>query len=128
MSKFAPKKYLGQNFLANNEILKRISNLNDFNKKVILEIGPGKGALTKYLLKKKPKKLIAIEKDLELKPYLLKLQKEYPENLEIIYEDALKFDYIKIKPQRFFIVANLPYNIATTLIINWLKVMIVQNY
>ena len=55
MSKFSPKKYLGQNFLANNEILKKISNLNDFNKKVILEIGPGKGALTKYLLKKKPK-------------------------------------------------------------------------
>ena len=82
----------------------------------------GKRALTKYLLKK-PKKLIAIEKDLELKPYLLKLQKEYPENLEIIYEDALKFDYIKIKPQRFFIVANLPYNIATTLIINWLKII-----
>jgi 16S rRNA (adenine1518-N6/adenine1519-N6)-dimethyltransferase len=123
MSKFSPKKYLGQNFLANNEILKKISNLNDFNKKVILEIGPGKGALTKYLLKKKPQKLIAIEKDLELKPYLLKLQKEYPENLEIIYEDALKFDYIKIKPQRFFIVANLPYNIATTLIINWLKII-----
>ena len=121
MYNFYPKKRLGQNFLKNKDLLKKISDLKNFENKSILEIGPGKGALTEHLLKKKPKKLLAIEKDEELKPFLINIQKKYPEILEIKFQDALNFEYSKIKDQKIFLVANLPYNIATTLVIKWLR-------
>lgn len=121
MFSFHPKKKFGQNFLKNKDLLKKISELRNFDNKLVLEIGPGKGALTEYLLKKQPKKLIAIEKDEELKPFLLKIQKKYSVNFEIIFQDALKYEYSKIKGQKIFLVANLPYHIATTLVIKWLK-------
>ena len=121
MFNFHPKKKFGQNFLKNKDLLKKISELKNFNNKLVLEIGPGKGALTEYLLKKQPKKLIAIEKDEELKPFLLKIQKKYSVNFEIIFQDALEYEYSKIKGQKIFLVANLPYHIATTLVIKWLK-------
>jgi 16S rRNA (adenine1518-N6/adenine1519-N6)-dimethyltransferase len=121
MYNFYPKKRLGQNFLKNKDLLKKIAELKNFENKSILEIGPGKGALTEYLLKKKPKKLLAIEKDEELKPFLINIQKKYPEILEIKFQDALNFEYSKIKDQKIFLVANLPYNIATTLVIKWLR-------
>ena len=121
MYNFYPKKRLGQNFLKNKDLLKKISELKNFENKSILEIGPGKGALTEHLLKKKPKKLLAIEKDEELKPFLINIQKKYPEILEIKFQDALNFEYSKIKDQKIFLVANLPYNIATTLVIKWLR-------
>ena len=121
MFSFHPKKKFGQNFLKNKDLLKKISELRNFDNKLVLEIGPGKGALTEYLLKKQPKKLIAIERDEELKPFLLKIQKKYSVNFEIIFQDALKYEYSKIKGQKIFLVANLPYHIATTLVIKWLK-------
>ena len=121
MYNFYPKKRLGQNFLKNKDLLKKIAELKNFENKSILEIGPGKGALTEYLLKKKPKKLLAIEKDKELKPFLINIQKKYPEILKIIFQDALSFKYSKIKDQKLYIVANLPYHIATTLVIKWLR-------
>jgi len=121
MFNFYPKKKFGQNFLKNKELLKRISDLKNFKNKLILEIGPGKGALTEYLLKKKPERLIAIEKDEELKPFLIDIQKKYPFNFEIIFQDALTYEYSRIKGQKIFLVANLPYHIATTLVIKWLK-------
>ena len=121
MYNFYPKKRLGQNFLKNKDLLKKIAELKNFENKSILEIGPGKGALTEYLLKKKPKKLLAIEKDEELKPFLNNIQKQHPEILEIIFQDALTFEYSKIKDQKIFLVANLPYHIATTLVIKWLR-------
>ncbi len=121
MFNFHPKKKFGQNFLKNKDLLKKISELRNFDNKLIIEIGPGKGALTEYLLKKQPKKLIAIERDEELKPFLLNIQKKYSVNFEIIFQDALKYEYSKIKGQKIFLVANLPYHIATTLVIKWLK-------
>jgi len=121
MFNFHPKKKFGQNFLKNKDLLKKISELKDFQNKLVLEIGPGKGALTEYLLKKQPKRLIAIEKDEELKPFLLKIQKKYLENFEIIFQDALRYEYSKFEGKKIFLVANLPYHIATTLVIKWLK-------
>tara|TARA_Y100000022_G_scaffold43558_1_gene36193 strand:+ start:2522 stop:3295 length:774 start_codon:yes stop_codon:yes gene_type:complete len=121
MFNFHPKKKFGQNFLKNKDLLKKISELKDFENKLVLEIGPGTGALTEYLLKKQPKKLIAIEKDEELKPFLLKIQKKYLENFEIIFQDALRYEYSKFEGKKIFLVANLPYHIATTLVIKWLK-------
>ena len=121
MYNFYPKKRFGQNFLKNKDLLKKISELKNFKNKSILEIGPGKGALTEYLLKKKPKKLLAIEKDEELKPFLVNIQNKYPEILKIIFQDALTYDYSKIEDKKIFLVANLPYHIATTLVIKWLR-------
>ena len=121
MFNFSPKKKFGQNFLKNRDLLKKIADLKNFENKSILEIGPGKGALTEYLLKKKPKRLIAIEKDEELKPFLINIQKRYPDIFKIIFQDALTYEYSKIKDQKIFLVANLPYNIATTLVIKWLR-------
>ena len=121
MFNFRPKKKFGQNFLKNKDLLKKISELMDFENKLVLEIGPGTGALTEYLLKKQPKKLIAIEKDEELKPFLLKIQKKYLVNFEIIFQDALRYEYSKFEGKKIFLVANLPFHIATTLVIKWLK-------
>ena len=65
--KLVPKKYLGQNFLLNEEIIKKIVNLGKINSEsTVIEIGPGTGNLTAEILKKKPKKFIAIEKDYNL--------------------------------------------------------------
>ena len=94
MFNFYPKKKFGQNFLKNKELLKRISDLKNFKNKLILEIGPGKGALTEYLLKKKPERLIAIEKDEELKPFLIDIQKKYPFNFEIIFQYVQRIVFI----------------------------------
>ena len=121
MFNFRPKKKFGQNFLKNKDLLKKISELKDFENKLVLEIGPGTGALTEYLLEKQPKKLIAIEKDEELKPFLLKIQKKYLVNFEIIFQDALRYEYSKFEGKKIFLVANLPFHIATTLVIKWLK-------
>ena len=121
MFNFRPKKKFGQNFLKNKDLIKKISELKDFENKLVLEIGPGTGALTEYLLKKQPKKLIAIEKDEELKPFLLKIQKKYLVNFEIIFQDALRYEYSKFEGKKIFLVANLPFHIATTLVIKWLK-------
>ena len=121
MSKFVKKKYLGQNFLNNKKILEKIANLKEFKNQTILEIGPGKGAFTEFLLNEKPKKLIAVEKDHQLEPFLINLQNKYPHNFKFFLEDALNFDFQKMKNKKFYLVANLPYNIATTLIISWLR-------
>ena len=115
-----PKKSLGQNFLIDKNISNKIVKLvNNFEKKNIIEIGPGTGALTEIIYKKKPKKLILIEKDKFLYNRLIKKYKNN-KSIEIYNLDALKFDFSKInKPKS--IIANLPYNISIKLIINWIK-------
>ena len=114
------KKSLGQNFLIDKNIsIKIVKLINNFEKKNIIEIGPGTGALTEIIFNKKPKRLILIEKD---KSLYEKLFTKYKNNKSItIYnEDALNFNYAKIdKPKS--IIANLPYNISIKLIINWMK-------
>ena len=71
--KVSPKKSLGQNFLMDNEILNLIVNLGEINPNdIILEVGPGTGNLTEKILKKKPKRIIAIEKDKNLSEFLKK--------------------------------------------------------
>ena len=115
-----PKKSLGQNFLIDKNISNKIIKLIDnYQKKNIIEIGPGKGALTEIIYKKKPKKIILIEKD---KMLFKELESKYENNklFEIYNEDALQFNY-KIINKPKSIIANLPYNISIKLIINWLK-------
>ena len=89
------KKSLGQNFLVDKNITKKIIGLSKIKNKNIVEIGPGKGALTDEILKNKPKSLIVIEKDLELTK---ELTLKYSDNkiVKIINNDVLKIDIEKL--------------------------------
>ena len=82
-----PKKSLGQNFLIDRNVLEKIVDTVDINNKEILEIGPGSGNLTTYILKKNPKKLYVIEKDKDLS---LLLEEKFNNKITIINDDVLK--------------------------------------
>ena len=117
MKNFDYKKSLGQNFLIDKNIIEKISNSINSNKDdLIIEIGPGDGALTKELLKKDVD-IICFEIDTRLKEKLEKLESN---KLKIIFEDFLKInldDYIDYnKYKRIFFVGNLPYYITTAII------------
>ena len=119
--KLIAKKSLGQNFITDKNFLKKLSSLiitssNSF----IIEIGPGKGALTKELVKKKISQLLVIEKDDRLIDNLKIFAKKF-ENFEIIHQDALKVDYNKIIKKNSIIVGNLPFNISSNLLMNWIS-------
>jgi 16S rRNA (adenine1518-N6/adenine1519-N6)-dimethyltransferase len=113
-----PKKSLGQNFLINPKVAERIATEAGISKKdTVLEIGPGTGNLTKYLLER-AKKVVAVEKDDRLFENLQeKFSKEIKGGLLIlIHEDILKFDPLLISPlaggEKYKIIANIPYNIT----------------
>ena len=114
------KKSLGQNYLIDLNIVKKIINLTKVNNKNILEIGPGKGALTEEILRNKPKSLILIEKDNLLSK---KLKLKYSDNKKItIYnKDILKFNFEKILKANSIIVGNLPYNISSQILAKIIK-------
>ena len=114
------KKSLGQNFLVDLNVIKKIINLVDIEKRNILEIGPGNGALTNEILKKKPKSLILIEKDnflaerLDAKFHKLK-------NVKIYNSDILNFELEKNLKPKSIIFGNLPYNISSQILVKILK-------
>ena len=112
-----PKKSLGQNFLQDKNIIKKIVTLTKINNESIIEIGPGLGALTDEIIKLNPKKLILIEKDFELCQFLHKKYKN--QKLTIINEDILNFNFAKLF--EFKIISNLPYNISSKFLIKILK-------
>ncbi len=119
------KKTLGQNFLKNKDILKKIVEAGDIRKdEIILEIGPGKGALTEFILAT-GNKVIAIEKDIRLIPILKeKFSKEIESGQFSLFEgDALDIDYSKIElnSKKFSIIANLPYYITGKFLSNTLE-------
>jgi 16S rRNA (adenine1518-N6/adenine1519-N6)-dimethyltransferase len=116
-----PKKSLGQNFIQNKDFIFKLSALikSDINTN-IFEIGPGMGALTNQLLKKKYKNLFLIEKDFFL---FQKLEDRFKndKNIFVFNGDALDYNYEDInKNQKSLIVGNLPFNISTQLLINWI--------
>ena len=108
------KKSLGQNYLIDLNIVKKIINLTDIYNKNILEIGPGKGALTREILKNKPKSLILIEKDNTLSEKL-KLKYKDQKNIIVYNKDILKFDF-EDKLKNTIIFGNLPYNISSQIL------------
>ncbi len=117
--KFA-KKSLGQNFLIDNNIKKKIIKCANFKNRNIIEIGPGNGALTDEIIKNKPKKLILIEKDF----HLVKLLKQKYFNkkfVEIYNADILKFNIEKIECKNSIIIGNLPYNISSQILVKIIK-------
>ena len=114
------KKSLGQNFLTDLNIIKKITNQVDIKNKNILEIGPGKGALTDQIIKKNPKSLILIEKDNKLSEEL-KLKYKNCKNVKIFNKDILKFNLERILLKNSIIFGNLPYNISSQILIKILK-------
>ena len=114
------KRSLGQNFLKDYNIIKKIINLVEIEDKNVLEVGPGKGALTYEILKRKPKSLMLIEKDISLAKALKeKLKNE--KNVKVFNSDILNFDLERrIKP-RTIIFGNLPYNISSQILVRFLK-------
>ena len=119
-NKIRAKKSLGQNFINNEEFLNKLEKkIEPFSHTSIIEIGPGKGALTKRILNKQFKKLYLIEKDRELAKFLSLAFKEN-KKIEIINSDALSFDYQLITGD-VLILGNLPFNISTQLLIKWIE-------
>ena len=109
------KKSLGQNYLIDLNIIKKIINLKKIYNKDILEIGPGKGALTDQILKNKPRSLILIEKDDILSK---ELKSKYQNNKKIIIynKDILEFDFEEKLKDNSIIFGNLPYNISSQIL------------
>ena len=112
------KKSLGQNFLIDPIILNKIVDLLNIQNKAVLEIGPGTGNLTRHILKKKPKKLIVIEKDNVL---AFNLQNKFREQINIINKDVLEVDELLLCNERLTVFGNLPYNISTEILSKWIK-------
>ena len=114
------KKSLGQNFLIDKNVIKKIVNLVGVNNKNIIEIGPGKGALTNEILRRKPKSLSIIEKDKNLANNL-KISYKKSKNVKVYEEDILKFNIEKIVYEDSIIFGNLPYNISSQILVKLLK-------
>ncbi len=112
-----PKKSLGQNFLIDRYVLEQIVDTVEITNKEVLEIGPGSGNLTTFILKKKPKKFYVIEKDDEL---ALLLQDKFTSEITIINDDVLKVSEDKISNERLTVFGNLPYNISTEILSKWI--------
>ena len=114
------KKSLGQNFLIDKNIIKKIINFININDKNIIEIGPGKGALTEEIIKNNPKSLILIEKDNVL---FENLKLKYSNNhiLKLYNDDILNINIEKIIKDDTIIFGNLPYNISSQILIKFLK-------
>ncbi len=111
------KKSLGQNFLIDNDILEKIINIKKIENKTILEIGPGTGNLTSYILKKNPKKFYVIEKDNQLS---ITLKNKFNKEIEVINEDVLNIDETILFKDKVIVFGNLPYNISTEILSKWI--------
>ncbi len=111
------KKSLGQNFLIDKNILEKIVNTTKIEDKIVLEIGPGTGNLTSYILNKNPKKFFVIEKDNEL---VINLKNKFDNKLIIINDDVLKIDEASLFKDKLIVFGNLPYNISTEILTKWI--------
>lgn len=114
------KKNLGQNFLLHMDTVRRVAKAaGDLTDITVIEIGPGPGGLTRALLEQKTTEVIAIERDERCLPVLSELLQACPDRLKIINQDALKVKLQSLTPAPFKVVANLPYNIGTELLVRW---------
>jgi len=120
------KKALGQNFLLDLNLTGKIARAaGDLADATVIEVGPGPGGLTRALLFNGAKRVVAIERDERCLEALAEVSNHYPGRLEVIPGDALKTDFAALARDAggpVKIVANLPYNIGTELLIRWLTV------
>jgi 16S rRNA (adenine1518-N6/adenine1519-N6)-dimethyltransferase len=111
------KKSLGQNFLTDRLVLDKIVNSAPIKNKIVLEVGPGTGNLTSFILKKNPKKLLVIEKDNDLADNLNNIFKD---QLTLINDDILNIDENTLSDDKVTVFGNLPYNISTEILSKWI--------
>jgi 16S rRNA (adenine1518-N6/adenine1519-N6)-dimethyltransferase len=117
-----PKKSLGQNFLFDLNLTGRIARAAEPLENItVVEVGPGPGGLTRALLAFGARRIIAIERDPRAIDALAEIAARYPGRLDVVTGDALEIDpRDQLGPERARIIANLPYNIATPLLVGWL--------
>lgn len=111
------KKSLGQNFLIDNNIIDKITDIVDIYSQNILEVGPGTGNLTEAILKKKPKNFYAIEKDNEL---AIKIKEKFKDQVNVINKDVLRLNENLLSEEQLLVFGNLPYNISTEILSKWI--------
>lgn len=122
--KLSAQKKFGQNFILDLNLTRRIARIaKPLDESPIIEIGPGPGGLTRALFLEGAQQVIAIEKDPRCLEALKNLQSIVGDRLTLIEADALEINYNQLCPGPKKIVANLPYNISTPLLTNWLKKM-----
>ncbi|MBK1634512.1 16S rRNA (adenine(1518)-N(6)/adenine(1519)-N(6))-dimethyltransferase RsmA [Rhodovulum adriaticum] len=115
------KKSLGQNFLLDLNLTAKIARAaGDLGGADVLEIGPGPGGLTRGLLSEGARRVLAVEKDARCLPALDEISATYPGRLEVINADALALDPLAHLTPPIKVVANLPYNVGTELLVRWL--------
>ena len=112
-----PKKSLGQNFLIDKLVIEKIVNSTDIKGKTILEVGPGTGNLTYYILKYKPKKMFVIEKDNNLTK---NLEYNFKDQITIINDDILNINENLLFNEKVIVFGNLPYNRSTEILSKWI--------
>jgi 16S rRNA (adenine1518-N6/adenine1519-N6)-dimethyltransferase len=117
----AAKKSLGQHFLFDLNLTRRIARAaGDLSAGTTIEIGPGPGGLTRGLLAEGATKVIAVERDVRALPALAEIAAFYPGRLDIVEGDALEIDAASLGTPPRRIVANLPYNVGTPMLLGWL--------
>lgn len=116
------KKQLGQNFLLDLNLTSKIARLaGDLSQCDVLEVGPGPGGLTRGLLAEGARRVLAVEKDARCMPALAEIAAAYPGRLEVVNADALALDISAHLTPPVRVVANLPYNVGTELLVRWLS-------
>ncbi|MBN7778694.1 16S rRNA (adenine(1518)-N(6)/adenine(1519)-N(6))-dimethyltransferase RsmA [Nitratireductor aquimarinus] len=120
----AAKKSLGQNFLLDLNLTAKVARAaGDLEGATVIEVGPGPGGLTRALLMAGAERVIAIERDERCLDALAEIAANYPGRLDVVNGDAMETDFAALAPEahgKVRIVANLPYNIGTELLVRWL--------
>jgi 16S rRNA (adenine1518-N6/adenine1519-N6)-dimethyltransferase len=114
------KKSLGQNFLLDLNLTRKIARAAEVKGALVYEVGPGPGGLTRALLMEGAARVIAVERDARCLPALQDIASAYPGRLEVISADAMTLDEKALLPPGVHVAANLPYNVGTALLIKWL--------
>ncbi|HHC29181.1 MAG TPA: 16S rRNA (adenine(1518)-N(6)/adenine(1519)-N(6))-dimethyltransferase, partial [Rhodobacterales bacterium] len=115
------RKALGQNFLLDLNLTAKIARAaGDLSGADMLEIGPGPGGLTRGLLAEGARRVLAVEKDARAMGPLTEIAAAYPGRLEVVHGDALEIDPLAHLTPQIKVVANLPYNVGTELLVRWL--------
>jgi 16S rRNA (adenine1518-N6/adenine1519-N6)-dimethyltransferase len=118
----AAKKSLGQNFLLDLNLTRRIARAaGPLEGETFYEVGPGPGGLTRALLAEGAERVIAVERDARCIPALEQIAAAYPDRLQIVEDDALALDETRLFDAQVRVAANLPYNVGTALLIKWLS-------
>ena len=119
------KKSLGQNFILDLNLTRRIARAaGPLADALVVEVGPGPGGLTRGLLMEGARKVVAVEADRRCEPALAAIAERYPSRLETVFKDALEVDWPDLVGEdagRAVIAANLPYYVATRLLVGWLE-------